>query len=68
MVGVILNLAVFFGYHVLWPQGSGGRFEWPAALIAAAALIALLRYRLGVIPVIGGCALLGLAMQLAGLL
>lgn len=68
VVGVILNLAVFFGYHVFWPQGPGGRFEWPAALIAAAAMVALLRYRLGVIPVIGGCALSGLVLQLAGLL
>ena len=25
VVGVILNLAVFFAYHVLWPQGFGGR-------------------------------------------
>jgi chromate transporter len=25
VVGVILNLALFFAYHVLWPQGFGGR-------------------------------------------
>ena len=66
VVGVILNLSLFFGYHVLWPQGDGSRFEWPAAVIAAVALVALLRYRIGVIPVIGGCALLGLCLQLAG--
>ena len=27
VVGVILNLALFFAYHVLWPQGFGGRFD-----------------------------------------
>jgi chromate transporter len=27
VVGVILNLALFFAWHVLWPQGFGGRFE-----------------------------------------
>ena len=34
VVGVILNLALFFAQHVLWPAGRGGRFEWAAALIA----------------------------------
>jgi chromate transporter len=66
VVGVILNLALFFGYHVLWPQGFDGKFEWPAALIAAGAAIALLRYKAGVIPVIACCALLGLAISLLG--
>ena len=27
-VGVILNLATFFAYHVLWPQGFENNFEW----------------------------------------
>ena len=27
VVGVILNLALFFAYHVLWPSGFGGRFD-----------------------------------------
>jgi chromate transporter len=31
VVGVILNLALFFGYHVLWPNGFGGGFEWASA-------------------------------------
>ena len=35
VVGVILNLALFFAYHVLWPQGFGGRFDAASALIAA---------------------------------
>ena len=34
VVGVILNLAMFFAYHVLWPQGFGGRFDALSAVIA----------------------------------
>lgn len=64
VVGVILNLAFFFGYHVLWPQGFSGRFDWTSALIAVAAAIALLRYKRGVIQVILLCALAGLAAYL----
>ncbi|MGH8355076.1 MAG: chromate efflux transporter [Pseudomonas sp.] len=64
VVGVILNLALFFGYHVLWPQGFGGHFDWPAALIAVAALVALFRFKRSVIQVLGACALVGLAVHL----
>jgi chromate transporter len=65
VVGVIVNLAVFFAYHVLWPQGLQGPFEWPSAFIGAAAGIALFRFRLSVVPVIAGSAVAGLAFQLA---
>ena len=61
VVGVILNLAVFFAYHVLWPQGYGGGFEWLSAIIGIAAFIALWRYKIGVIPVILACGAAGLA-------
>ena len=64
VVGVILNLAVFFAYHVLWPQGMDGRFEWVSALIGSAAFIALLRYKIGIIPVIGVAGLAGLVYTL----
>ena len=60
VVGVIANLALFFGYHVLWPDGFAGHFDWVSALIAAAAAVALLRFKVGVIPVIGAGALAGL--------
>jgi chromate transporter len=59
VVGVILNLAVFFAGHVLWPRGFAGGFEWFSALLGAAALVALFRYRIGIIPVIAACAALG---------
>lgn len=64
VVGVILNLALFFAYHVLWPQGFDGRFEWPSAAIGAAAFVALFRFKAGVVPVIAACAAVGLAARL----
>jgi chromate transporter len=70
VVGVILNLGLFFGWHVFWPEASAdaifsGRFEWAQALIAVAAFIALWRFRLGVMTVLGASALLGLAITYA---
>jgi chromate transporter len=64
VVGVIVNLAVFFAYHVLWPEGFAERFEWPSLLIGVAAAVALFRFKVGVIPVIGACGLVGLAWTL----
>jgi chromate transporter len=64
VVGVIANLALFFGYHVLWPQGFAGRFDWVSALIALGAAVALLRYKANVMHVIGVCALAGLGLRL----
>lgn len=63
VVGVILNLALFFGYHVLWPQGFAGSFDWVSALIASAAAIALFRYQQNVIHVIAACAVIGLILS-----
>ncbi len=65
VVGVIVNLAVFFAYHVLWPQGLAGPFDWLSALIGVGAAIALFRFKVGVIPVVLGSALAGLAISLA---
>ena len=61
---MIVNLALFFGYHVLWPQGFAGRFDWLSALIALAAAVALLRYKANVMHVIAACALAGLGLRL----
>ena len=60
VVGVILNLATFFAYHVLWPQGFDAHFEWLSALIGAAAFVALFKYKVGIVQVIGSCAVIGL--------
>jgi chromate transporter len=64
VVGVVLNLALFFAYHVLWPQGFGGGFEWISAVVGVAAFVALFRYRTGIIPVVGACALVGLLVTI----
>jgi len=64
VVGVIVNLAIFFGYHLLWPAGFSGVFDVFSALITAVAAIALFRFKIGVIKVLTGCALLGLIKTL----
>ena len=64
VVGVILNLALFFAWHVLWPRGADGPFDWVSAAIGLMALVALFRFKAGVMPVIGACALAGLAVSL----
>jgi chromate transporter len=66
VVGVIVSLALFFGRHVLWPDGLGGRFDATSAAIGAIAAVALFRFRVGVVPLIAACAATGLALRLAG--
>lgn len=63
VVGVILNLGLFFGYHVFWQQGFAGTFDWVSALIALAAAVALFRYKRNVIHVIAACAVIGLLVK-----
>jgi len=70
VVGVILNLALFFGWHVIWPRATEtapftGGFEWFYALISVAAFIALWKYKVDIMKVIGACAAVGLAYTLA---
>jgi len=62
VVGVIASLAVFFAWHVYWPQGWSGPFAWPALLIGIGAFAALLRWPTQVIPIIAASALAGLAL------
>ncbi len=64
VVGVIVNLAVFFAWHVLWPAGFGGQLEWAALAIGLVAAAALFKYKVGVIPVVLGAGLAGLAWQM----
>ena len=64
VVGVVINLAVFFAYHVLWPEGFESTFEWFSAVIGALAFVALFKYNAGIVPVIGACAVLGLGYSL----
>jgi chromate transporter len=64
VVGVILNLAVFFAWHVFWPQGFAGHFEAGAALIGAFAMLALFRYKIGIIKVITAAGVAGLLVEM----
>ncbi|WP_345531385.1 chromate efflux transporter [Viridibacterium curvum] len=65
VVGVILNLALFFGYHVLWPAGFEGQFDAFSAAIAVAAGVALFRFKANVMHVIAACGVIGLVVRLA---
>jgi chromate transporter len=64
VVGVIASLGLFFLLHI--GQKADGRIDVVALGIAAAAAVALLRFKVGVIPVIAGSALAGMALRLAG--
>ncbi len=56
VVGVIVNLAFYFALHVFWKQT---RFDVVSAAIGAVALVALVRFKVGVIPVIAASGLAG---------
>jgi chromate transporter len=62
VVGVILNLAVWFGLHVLIP--APGTVDRLAATISALAFAGLVRWNWGVIPVVVGAGTLGLLIKL----
>jgi chromate transporter len=61
VVGVIVSLALFFAQHVFLEPGG---VDWAAALLAGAALLALMRFKAGVIPVIAASGVLGLCYRL----
>ena len=58
VVGVILNLSLWFAWHALRPETGG--IDWLVAVLALAAWLAMERFKIGVIPVLGVCALAGL--------
>jgi chromate transporter len=64
IVGVIVNLALFFAWHVFWPEGvvpdtRFGGIDALAVGIGVAAALALFRFKAGVIPVILACGAAG---------
>ena len=76
VTGVILNLALWFGLHVLFLEVGTAEYslfefaapvfstiQWPGVILFALALVALLRFHVGVVPVILGSIVLGLAMN-----
>ena len=81
VVGVILNLAIWFAIHTMFHQiRTIGVFGWsldlpvPASLdpwagaLAGAALFAVFRYQVGILPLLGGAAAAGVLLRLAGAL
>jgi chromate transporter len=70
VVGVIASLALFFIAHIAIKSGASGpfllRLDWVALPLAALAAVALLRFKVGVIPVIAACALAGLGAKMLG--
>jgi chromate transporter len=72
VVGVIVNLAVFFAWQVFWPASTpaapfAGGFNAASAAIAAIALVGLVWRGVGVIPVVFASGLAGLALWGLGL-
>jgi chromate transporter len=77
VVGVILNLAVWFALHTLFGQvatlqGYGLRLDmpvlasvnWAALAIFLAALVAMLRFNVGLLVTLAACSLAGIAIHL----
>lgn len=75
VVGVIANLALWFGLHVLFRTVESfvlgplspdlpvlASLDWRAAVLAVAAMIMLLRFKLGMAPVLAACAVAGVAL------
>jgi chromate transporter len=78
VVGVVANLGLWFGLHVLFAENADigfgpltvlvpdpKSFDLAAALIAAAAAVALMRFHIGMLTVLGVAAAAGLAVRLA---
>jgi len=63
VVGVILNLAIWFAWHALRPESD--KIDYFVAVVAVGAWIAMERFKVGVMPVLGVCAVLGILWHLA---
>lgn len=81
VVGVILNLAIWFAVHTIFGMvqqfvGFGLRFDMPvvasinlpAFALSLAAIIAVFALNIGMMPVLAGCSMAGVALYLAGLI
>src|SRR5947208_15778878 len=79
VVGVILNLAIWFALHTWFretvPVGAWGfGFEMPvpaslnpwALILSLAALVAMFRFKVGTVQVLAACSLAGVMLYLAG--
>jgi chromate transporter len=81
VVGVILNLSIWFALHTLFRQtfavhGLGLSFDapvpdsvdWPALALAAAAAIAIFRFNVGMLSVLAASCITGVLLRLAGII
>lgn len=59
VVGVILNLAVWFGWHVVVPDGTWAGVDWFAVVTGVAAFVALHRFKVNLMWVIAAGGLAG---------
>lgn len=75
VVGVILNLALWFALHVVFRQVISVDWlafrldlpvlfsiDWRAALLAVGAMVAMLRFNAGMLPTLAACAAAGMAL------
>jgi chromate transporter len=76
VVGVVLNLALWFGLHVIFTRVTNVKFgfldfeipnflsiNWLAALLSALAMIMMLRFKIGMIYTLAICAALAVAVR-----
>jgi chromate transporter len=81
VVGVILNLSIWFALHTLFRQtfpvhGFGlsfdapapGSVDWPALALSAAAAIAIFRFNVGMLVVLAASCITGVLLRLAGII
>jgi chromate transporter len=79
VVGVILNLAIWFAVHVIWREVQRieagplsmelpvpGSIDWIAAVLSVLALVAVFRLKLGMTTVLAGAAGLGVCLHAMG--
>lgn len=64
VVGVIVNLALFFAYHVFWPAGLQSAVDIFSIALTALAVLLIFRFKLNVITVILLCGLCGMMFKL----
>ncbi len=67
VVGVVVSLALFFAEHVFWPQGLAQAIDWVSLGGALLALVALMRFKVGLIPLIVIAGATGMLLRLTGL-
>jgi chromate transporter len=72
VVAVIVDLAITFAQHILWPTEGSGLISWRsldivAAVISIVAILLMLQFKVGMIRTMMVCVALGLAASVMGL-